>query len=95
MKWVEIITLRSLARANQQLVEELLQQVFEQKQLGLPALIRIYHHGTVETDFSIHIHWEIEGQLPCESPLGLQISYALRGLGFLNHSIWIETACLE
>lgn len=95
MKWVEIITLRSLPRADRNLVEELLHQVFRQKELGLPASIRVYRHGTVETDLSIHIHWEIEAQNPTESPLGLQISYALKDLGLLNHSIWIETACPE
>ena len=94
MKWIEIITLRSLAKANRQLVDELLRQVFKQKEPGLPASIRIYHHPTVETDLSIHIHWEMGAQHPCESPLGQRLSYALKGLGLLNHSIWVETAAL-
>lgn len=90
MKWIEIITLRSLVKANRQLVDELLRQVFQQKESGLSASIRIYHHPTVETDLSIHILWEKEAPPPGKSPLGLQLSYALKGLGLLNYSIWVE-----
>lgn len=95
MKWVEIITLRSLAKANRQLFDELVRQLSREKELGLPASIEVYHHCTVETDFSIHIHWEMEAQRPGESSFGQRLSYALKGLGLLNHSIWVETAALE
>ncbi|GLI33056.1 hypothetical protein [Desulforhabdus amnigena] len=95
MKWIEVITLRSLVKANRQMVDELLSQVFKQKESGLAASIRVYHHPTVETDLSIHIHWENGAQHPSESPLGQQLSYALKGLGLLYHSIWVEVAAME
>ncbi|MFZ2445160.1 MAG: hypothetical protein WAW37_02270 [Syntrophobacteraceae bacterium] len=95
MKCVEIITLRSLAKDNRKLVDELLRQVSEQKGLGSPASIEIYHHPIIETDLSIHIHWEIQGQNPYKSPLGQQLSYALKGLGLLNHSLWVEAAAWD
>ncbi len=95
MKWIEVITLRSLAKANRQMVDELLGQVFKQKASGLAASIRVYHRPAVETDLSIHIHWEDGGQHPSESPLGQQLSYALKGLGLLHHSIWVEAATTE
>jgi hypothetical protein len=44
MKWIEIITLRSLVKGNRQSVDEHLCQVFHQKESGLPASIRGYHH---------------------------------------------------
>ncbi len=94
MKWIEVITLRSLVKANRQMVDELLGQVFKQKESGLVASIRVYHHPTVETDLSIHIHWETGAQHPSESPLGQQLSYALKGLGLLHHSIWVEAAAM-
>ena len=95
MKCIEIITLRSLGKESRQLVDELLRQVFEQRESGFPASIRVYHHNIVETDVSIHLHWEGEAQRPCESPLGQRLSYALKGLGQLNHSLWVEAAVLE
>ncbi len=90
MKCVEIITLRSLAKDRRKLVDELLGQISEQNGLGLPESIELYNHPMVETDLSIHIHWDIEGQNPCKSALGQQLSYALKSLGLLSHSLWVE-----
>lgn len=87
MKWIEIITLRSLAKANKRLIEELLRQLSQQKKSGLAASIRVYHHLTVGTDLSVHILWETEAQHPSKSPLGQQLSYALKELGLVNYSI--------
>ena len=95
MKCVEIITLRSLGKADKQLVDELLRQVFQQKESGLPASIRVYHRAIVDTDLSIHIHWEAEGRNPGESPLGQRLSHTLKGLGLLSHSLWVEAAAME
>ena len=92
MKWVEIITLRSPGRINTQLVNELIKQVESDTPKQLEE-IRIYHHSVVETDLSIHLHWKSEpGSQYHKSPLGLKFSYALRNLGLLNHSVWVETA---
>jgi hypothetical protein len=95
MKWMEIITLRSLVKENRQLVDELLHQVSQQKESMPAASIMVYHHPTIETDLSIHIHWETETQKPSNSPLGQQLSYALKGLGLLNYSIWVEAAAMQ
>ena len=92
MKWVEIITLRSLAKVDTQLLDELLRQVVKSKTVGHPVEIRMYQHSILETDLSIHIYWETKSQQQRESPLGQQFSYALKGLGLLNHSVWVETA---
>jgi hypothetical protein len=92
MKWIEIITLRSLVKENRQLVDELLRQLFQQKESGVTDVIKVYHHPAVETDLSIHIHWETEAQYPSKSPLGQQLSYALKELGLLSYSIWLESA---
>ena len=99
MKWVEIITLRSPANINTQFVDELLKGVSESDSSTdtpkHPVEIRIYHHSVVETDLSIHIYWESEPGSQNKSPLGLRFSSALRNLGLLNHSVWVETAALE
>ena len=99
MKWVEIITLRFPGNINRQFVDELLKEVNEsdsptdmQKHL---LEIKIYHHFAVETDLSIHIYWKSEPGSQDKSPLGLRFSSALRNLGLLNHSVWVETAARE
>jgi hypothetical protein len=99
MKWVEIITLRSLSKINGQFIDELLKGVSESDSpTDTPkhlVEIKIYHHSVVETDLSIHIHWESEAGNQDKSPLGLRIFSALRSMGLLNHSVWTERAARE
>ena len=95
MKWVEIITLRSPANNNTQLVDELLKEVGKSDTPKHLAEIRMYRHSVVETDLSVHIYWKSDPGSQHKSPLGLRLSYALRNLGLLNHSVWIEKTALE
>nr|NJM04692.1 hypothetical protein [Desulfobacula sp.] len=90
MKWIEIITLRSLIKANRQLADELLRQVFQQKEEDHTASIKVYHDPMVETDLSIHILWETETQPLSESNLGQQMLFGLNGLGQISYSMWVE-----
>jgi hypothetical protein len=94
MKWIEIITLRSPGRINTQAVDELVRQAESDAPKELEE-IRIYHHSVVETDLSIHLRWESEPGTQHKSALGQKFSYALRNLGLLNHSVWVETGVLE
>jgi len=95
MKWIEIITLRSPTRINTKFVDELVKQVDQSHTPKHLVEIRTYHHSVVETDLSIHIHWRSEPGTQHKSALGLKFSYALRNLGLLNHSVWVETAAME
>ncbi len=107
MKWIEIISLRCPGNIDTRVIDELLKDV-SQCDSPTNALIqlqeiRTYHHSVVETDLSIHIYWKseqgIENKRPPgsqdKSPLGLRISSALKPLGLLNHSVWVETAGLK
>jgi hypothetical protein len=99
MKWIEIITLRSPLKINGQFIDELLKGASECDSLIDMSKnlveIKIYHHSVVETDLSIHIYWKSDIGGQDKSPLGLRFSYALRYLGLLNHSVWVETATRE
>jgi hypothetical protein len=99
MKWVEIIALRSPSKINGQFIDELLKGVDESDSpTDTPkhlVEIIIYHHSVVETDMSIHIFWDSEKGNQAKSPLGLRFSSALKPLGLLNHSVWIETGARE
>ncbi len=97
MKCVEIITLRSPSKINGQFIDGLLKGVGESDPDMPNRLIEIaiYHHSVVETDLSIHIYWKSELGSQDKSPLGLRLSSALKPLGLLNHSVWVETASRE
>jgi len=96
MKWVEIISLRCAINIDTPFVNELLKGISESDSAtDTPehlVKIRVYHHSIVETDLSIHIYWESEPGSQDKSPLGLRVSSALRDMGLLNHSVWVETA---
>ena len=77
------------------ILNELLKEEGKSETRKHPVEISIYHHSVVETDLSIHIYWKSEPGSQHKSPLGQQLSYALKGLGLLNHSVWVETAALE
>ena len=99
MKWVEIISLRCPTNIDTPFLDELLKGISESDSAtDTPEHlvgIRVYHHSIVETDLSIHIYWESEPGSQDKSPLGLMIFSALRNMGLLNHSIWIETTARE
>ncbi len=97
MKCVEILTLRSPLKINGQFINELLKGAGESDSVMPNHLIeiKIYHHSVVETDLSIHIYWKSELGGQEKSPLGIRVAYALKPLGLLNHSVWVETAARE
>jgi hypothetical protein len=99
MKWVEIISLRCATNIDSPFVNGLLKGISESDSAAdTPehlVEIRVYYHSIVETDLSIHIYWESETGSQDKSPLGLRFSSALRDLGLLNHSVWVETAAQE
>ena len=95
MRWVEIITLRSPTRIDAQFVDELAKQIDKSDTPKHLVEIRVYHHSVVETDLSIHIYWKSEPGSEHKSPLGLRFSSALRNLGLLNHSVWVERTAME
>jgi hypothetical protein len=99
MKWVEIISLRCAGNIDTRFIDELLKGVSESDSpTDTPTQlveIKIYRHSVVETDLSIHIYWKSEPGSQNKSPLGLRFSSALKPLGLLNHSVWVETAALE
>ena len=99
MNWVEIISLRCPANIDTRIVDELLKEVTKSDaMIDTPKHlleIRAYHHSVFETDLSVHIYWKSEPGSQSKSSLGLRLSSALKNLGLLNHSVWVETAALE
>ena len=88
MKWLEVIKLR-LAWGGESLLEELLRPKAEVGQRGLVEM-KTYRHAALETDFSLHLHWDSENPKQNGSTLGLRLAQALKEFGLIDHSIWIE-----
>ncbi len=99
MKLVEIISLRCPENIDTRFIDELLKEVSEcDSPTDTPnhlIEIKVFHHSVVETDLSIHIYWKSELGSQDKSPLGLRFASALKPLGLLNHSVWVETDARE
>ena len=88
MKWLEIIKLRSAGK-DSGLLEELLLSIDKLSQRELVEM-KTYHHSALETDLSVHLHWESGRPEKNGSTLGLRLAQALKEFGLTDHSVWIE-----
>jgi len=52
--------------------------------------VKIYRHAALETDLSVHLHWESERPERNGSALGLRLAQAFKEFGLVHHSIWVE-----
>jgi hypothetical protein len=88
MKWLEVIKLRSAGK-DSELLKEWLLSIDKFSQSGLVEM-KTYHHAALETDLSVHLHWESERPEKNGSALGHRLAQALKEFGLIDHSIWIE-----
>ncbi|MBI5590376.1 MAG: hypothetical protein HY881_07850 [Deltaproteobacteria bacterium] len=92
MRWMETITLRSIETSANLGVAELVKQMLILSGPSAQRLvdIKIYRLAGIETDFSIHIHWDGNAGFQGKSSLGLRLANNLKYIGLIDHSIWIE-----
>ncbi len=88
MKWLEVIKLRSAGK-DSPLLEELLLSIDKFNPRGLVEM-KTFHHSALESDWSIHLHWESERPQQNGSSLGLRLAQAFKEFGLVDHSVWIE-----
>jgi hypothetical protein len=89
-KWTEVITVRSNgvnARLLASTLKDLMCAVEREVELGR---IRIYERERIDTDFSIVLFHDHEKKTIGPSRLGMQLSDALKELGQVHHTIWLE-----
>ena len=88
MKWLEVVNLRSAGK-DSGLLKEFLLPMAKVGQSGLVEM-KTYRYAAMETDWSVHLHWESDRPDQNGSLLGLRLVQALKEFGLIDHSIWIE-----
>ena len=94
MKWLEIIELRSVRNADA--LEGLSRAEFGgtagfsgQTASGPePIARRLYRHGFIETDYSVHLDYEADRIPAAGTPFSLRLAAALAEYGLVSHSVW-------
>lgn len=89
MKWLEIIKLRS-SGGSSGLLEEFLLSLSGSNQRGVVEM-KTFRHAALETDLSVHLHWNSEMPAPDGSVLGLRLAQALKEFGLVDHSVWLAS----
>ena len=93
MRCIEIITLRSTRVVCESVLTEFLRHQVREGELqaeGRPVDIKIYTQAGMDSDISIHIHWDKSGKCVNKSSIGFNIVQELKCFGLISHSIWIE-----
>ena len=92
MRWIEIIALRSAKGDMGALDTGLLFSIIHNYQTKRLKEVKVYRHATMETDLSVHIHWDSNGVDPMRSKVAQHLIQVLEEYGLINHSVWIEEA---
>lgn len=93
MQWIEIITLRSTADDTWEKVKAMAEADPRHHSMEQPDQSVLLLSATVETDISIHFHWNIDCPAPQKSDLGLWIAKNLKELGLVSHTLWRKQDC--
>ena len=92
MRWTEIIVLRSGSGDLRALDTNQLFEIRDNYQTGRLKDLKVYRHGSMETDLSVHLHWETDRIDRTGSSLAQHMIQFLKEYGLVNHSVWKEAA---
>jgi hypothetical protein len=90
MKWLEIISLRSLSDNQEQIKEQLHELLLDVMNHESRASLTIYSRVLIDSDFNIHLQHEGEEIETKGSSLGIYIASLLKKFGLVNHSVWVQ-----
>jgi hypothetical protein len=87
MIWMEIIRIRAGVSCAE-VSTEIMAWVSNLKQGGMTEA-RVYRHAFLESDLSIHLHWETAVVNSNGSTASLHLVRALGDFGLIDHTTWI------
>ncbi|MBN1102820.1 MAG: hypothetical protein JXL84_05325 [Deltaproteobacteria bacterium] len=90
MKWAEIVRLRTMPGDG--LTDRIIDLAGMFKKS--PGLIesRVYENAEYQGDLSVCLFWETESSRSQGSEAAFQIRQALKKLGLVDHTVWIDLA---
>jgi len=92
MLWLEMIRLRSTRDCGTEVMNAVGPLIdVPGKDLALVDL-KVYAHGQLGGDWSVHLHWRTGSEPPALTPIGRTIATRLRAHGLVDHSFWIQVS---
>ncbi len=88
MIWLEMISVRTAGIIEAGKVFEICRHMFQFIEDEKLLKLTVFSNAKYATDISIHLQWKSDHG--SGSILGREISSALRDLGLVSHTLWIE-----
>jgi hypothetical protein len=88
MKWLEIIELRSVGKYRAEVEAGLSRLTAGTDEESALRDIKVYRNVSIDTDWSIHLHFQSPQKEMSTSPLALRLAAALKKFGLVYHSVW-------
>jgi hypothetical protein len=88
MIWLEMISIRTAGTTETEKVLEICRECLRPFSARGPLTMKVYCSAKYKTDISIHFQWKSDPGPG--SILGMEVISALKELGLVNHTLWIE-----
>ena len=88
MEILEVIELRT-APGNSEIIEKYLRDWIRES-LNKVHIANSYRHYRLETDFCVHIRYDIGKEKSIPITMGKQLARSLKNFGLVNYSVWVE-----
>ncbi|MCD4675110.1 MAG: hypothetical protein K8S18_03830 [Desulfobacula sp.] len=92
MKWMEAIkaqTAKGLENKTKIELTELISDFLNNSNSIDLIEAGLYTHASVSGCFSVYLTWDTKRPIILGSPLGVQLTQALKSFGLVDHSVWI------
>jgi len=90
MTRLEIIEIRTTGKNHDALEAYLASWQAEVMAVENAPLVKIYRHAVLDTDFSIHLLYDVESREFDVRVLSERLASALKEFGLVNHTVWEE-----
>ena len=90
MKWLEVIHLRVTDQDYERLMPTFNQLLDEIREKENCRMVKLFRRALLETDVCLHLYHDAHHPEDGGSPVGLRLVNALKPLGMVNHTVWME-----
>ena len=87
--WLETIQIRTGGNQTEQIAEKITRMLDDLEQNGDSPDIVLFRHGSLPSDFNLHLSHRNRSSPPEKSQTGLQLAASLKELGLISHTIWV------
>lgn len=90
MMWLEVIHLRVTDQDYERLMPTFTQLIDKIREKESCRMVKLFRRALLETDICLHLYHDSHHPEDGGSPVGLRLVNALKPLGMVHHTVWME-----